>query len=582
MPFPPHPARLRPTAPRGSLWPLVAAAVLWVALCSASVHATTATRFGPAILAAGGVALSADGTTAFVIGQPPPSSSASPATSSPSGVLVPPGTVQVLSTFAFSDTDDGLSCLSSDASGALGFAASDGGDIFAFSFSPLPSSIPASYVAGTGSAGAAFIACQANPAGTLLYLLDTRGLMLNSWARATPSVAPVLIATFPNELVGSLTAVAVDSVSGIAYVGTRNTNNLYAVNVSRTGQTVTAFSAYSAQSDVTAMTLNAAGTVLYYASPAPSQGAPGVVYSLAVSAGNIPHPSSPTAVVGSPDLIWPDGLLFSNNGSLLYVKDGGALHGQGEPGEDPTAYQHIFTAALIAGTVNLSSLVTTNQYNLPPGMSVAPSQQLLYFCTTTTVNAVSLVATYIAIAASSSSSSAARTPSSSSSSSSAAASSTAVRSSSSSTSSTASAASPLSSTSALPPTSLVSSTTPAPVTSQTSSAVSATSLPTSTPSAAANSAPSATSTAAASSTPALPSTAAAASGTTVAGVASSSSSSSLSGGDIAGIAVGGAVALLLCCLVTWLVASRRDKRGRDNSDRTDASSSMELPSQRYY
>ena len=136
-----------------------------------------------------------------------------------------------------------MACFSTDASASIGFAASDGGDIYVWSLASKPSRIEPSYIAGTGSAGASFIACQANPAGTILYLLDTRQLQLTSYSVASLTTAPVLIASFPDETIGSVVALAVDFNSSVAYVGTRSTNLVYSVNTSRTLQTPSAFDA---------------------------------------------------------------------------------------------------------------------------------------------------------------------------------------------------------------------------------------------------------------------------------------------------------------------------------------------------
>ena len=300
-------------------------------------------------------------------------------------VLLPVGTVSTVTSFSFSDLNDGLSCLSADASGHIGFSASDGGDIFTWSMG-TPSTSPAAVI---GYLTTSFIDCQADPSGTALYLLDTRGLVLYRWLVAQPGVTPVVVASFPDEVIGSLTALTIDFSTHTAYVGTRSTDYIYTVNVSRSYETARAFNAYPVNSDVTALTLSADGRTLYYATPSVAQGAPATINALAVQGGVIVDSSSPVVFFGSTALIYPDSLLF--NGSTLYVKDGGAFHGEQEPGQDPQSYQTLYALALPpTSAAALHVLFTTNQFNLPPGLLLAADGSRVFFASTETLDSVLL------------------------------------------------------------------------------------------------------------------------------------------------------------------------------------------------
>ena len=331
----------------------------------------------------------------------PPLLSASSSSSGPGypTITLPPGTVAQVSQFLFSDLNDGMGCLSSSADFSLGFAASDGGDIYVWPLQSKPLTISPLYVAGTGSAGASFAACQANPSGTLLYLLDTRGILLYSYAVATPSLAPVVVATFPGELIGSLTSLAVDFASSIAYVGTRETQNIYSVNVSLSGQSISSYYATPAQSDVSALFLSPDASTLYYGAPAPAQGEPGSINALSVAAGAIANADTPTVLVESLALIFPDSLYLNASqtasaNATLYIKDGGPFHGEAEPNEDPDAYQSVFVLPIRGGPPNASAslpaLLRTNELNLPGGIMGSGDGRFLLFTSTSSLNSLSL------------------------------------------------------------------------------------------------------------------------------------------------------------------------------------------------
>ena len=309
---------------------------------------------------------------------------------------VPASNLSVLTTFLFSDAGDGLSCLSSDSTATLGFGGSDGGDIFNWSIAAQPTTVSPAYVLGSGSNAASFIACQANSAGTQLYLVDTRHLQLLRYTVTTPSVPPVVIASFPDEVVGSLSALAVDFTANFAYLATRHTDNLYSVNLTHSGQSISASAAQAQASDISALALSRDGLTLYYGAPAPAEGLPGSINSLAVQAGYIPSSYSPAVLYSSASLIWPDSLLIS--GSTVYMKDGGPFHGD-EQQFTPSNYEELYSFPLgySAALTTLTTLVRTNSYNLPPGLVLAADQSRLYYLTTSTLNSILLTPPPVAV-----------------------------------------------------------------------------------------------------------------------------------------------------------------------------------------
>ena len=319
----------------------------------------------------------------------PSLSSSSASSTSAGGPLLPVGTVAVVTSFIFSDIGDAPSCLTANANATVAFAGSDGGDIFVWSLTARLATVSPAYVDGTGEYGASFLSCQASPDGSFLYLLDTRDKQLIRYEAATPTIAPVVISSFPDEVIGSLVALTIDFASSIAYVGTRGTGNLYAVNISITGQSSSAFNAYVANSDVTAMALSSDGRTLYYGAPAPGTAAAGEIYSLPVQAGNIPDPSSPTLLYSSLHLVYPDTLLVQ--GSTIYVKDGGALHGESGPTSGLAQEISALSLGPTAATTSSSTLYSTTVYNLPAGLVVAADASRLYYVTNQTLNSLLLV-----------------------------------------------------------------------------------------------------------------------------------------------------------------------------------------------
>jgi hypothetical protein len=280
--------------------------------------------------------------------------------------------------FTFSQRLDSLSCLSADASAAVSFAASWGGDIFTWSFKSPPASVSPSYSAGDIQK-TAFGSCQANPQGAVLYLIDVRGLNLYAWTVATPTVAPKVVATFPNEKVGTLTSVVVDFANSVAYVGTRFTDVIYSVNL-----TTGAASAFAVNDDVTALALSKDGFTLYYGAPAMHATDLGAVNALAVKAGYISDPTDPSLVYSSPDLVFPNSVIVA--GSVFYVSDGGAMQGLG------TGFTQTVTAITSSSTptpaATGSILFSTTTINLPGGLLVSNNGSLLYFISTATLDAL--------------------------------------------------------------------------------------------------------------------------------------------------------------------------------------------------
>ena len=321
------------------------------------------------------------------------SSTAVPSTSTISGGgggggggngIIPAGTITVGSSFNFSDAGDALSCLTSNSNFTAAFAGSAGGDIFSWSYSSSPTTISPAYIAGTGAAGASFIACESNPSGALVYFLDTRGVLLYSWASATPMVAPVVVATFSGEATGALTALAIDFVANVAFVGTRSSDAFYLVDLLTRNTDYGSFGSLPAGSDLTSFFLSADGTTLYYGFPAPAQGVAGGIAALPVSAGTIDDPTAFTVVVSSTSIIYPDSIWI--NDTTLYFKDGGAYHGQAGTTQGST--QTISSVSLTTATPTITVLFSTTTLNLPPGLIQAPptSFEILAFTTASNID----------------------------------------------------------------------------------------------------------------------------------------------------------------------------------------------------
>ena len=327
---------------------------------------------------------------------PLPASAAVPVSSStaaPAGcsVTLASGTVSVLSSFSFSDTNDALGCLTSDSTTRLqGFAASVGGDIFTFSLAALPSSITPAFIAGTGASGSGYVACQAAADGNFLYLIDTRGKALQRFNPLSTTVAPVVVASFPDETASSLTSLAIDFSARIAYIGTFNTDIIYTVPYSTVGASYSSSSyGQPVNAKVLSLALSLDLKTLYYASPPLAGGLPGAIYSLAVSQGTIPDSSSYSTLLSDTRIFFPDGLLLDPTGTVLYVKDGGPLHAEAGPNAQST--QLLYNISLAVAQPKLNVMLSTTTINLPNGAVVQSTGQNLYFTTSRTLDQISLL-----------------------------------------------------------------------------------------------------------------------------------------------------------------------------------------------
>ena len=205
-------------------------------------------------------------------------------------------------------------------------------------------------------------------------------------------MAPLVLAIFPDEQPGALQAMAIDTVKLVAYVGTRMSDLIYTVNLKQNGTSYSAFSAAQVGSDITAMALSVNRRDLYYASPAPSQGAPGSINFLTVADVTSGNTASPKVLVQSTSIIWPDTLLFNEPqyDNLLYFKDGGGLHGTGNPSGQLT--QSISQLKLQNSKV--TTLYSSTSVNMPTGLAILPSNQLLY-TTTSTINSLTIASMFV-------------------------------------------------------------------------------------------------------------------------------------------------------------------------------------------
>ena len=211
-------------------------------------------------------------------------------------------------------------------------------------------------------------------------------------------MAPIVVAAFPDELVTTLTALAVDSTASVAYVGSSSTGCLYAVKLTALGQSLHAFDAFCVNSDVTAMALSPDGTRLYYTSPEP-----GTLYAVPVQEGGFDQQLTPAILYSSSALIYPDSLLV--DGSTFYVKDGGILQGRGNPFVDaPETLYSLSLPTSSAGGANLTALYRSTTISLPPGLLLVADHSRLYFTTGTALTYLPLTHSPGAMFSSSSSS----------------------------------------------------------------------------------------------------------------------------------------------------------------------------------
>ena len=344
-----------------------------------------------------------ESSSAAVIG-----SSSAAATSTGTGVTIPGGGVITGPTTIFPLPGDSLTCLTSDTSRTVGFAASVGGAIYIFDFTSIPFVLNYSYVAGDTSSqsGSYWADCVASLDGSVLYLLDSRESNLYSYLAATPAVGPVLLASFTDEQSSALTSLAIDFTANLAYVGTTFTAQVYLVDITIANQIVSAFaSAAPAAGNIDSLTLSADGTTLYYGVPSPSQGAAGSIFAVLTADIASSQDASTTAILVVNDtlIISPDTLLVQ--GDTLYIKDGGAQNGDGNGGAISNGFvQSIFNFSLATANtlvtvstptsqtaIGLTTLFTTTTLNLPKGLSISFTGADLFLTTTDTIDALALV-----------------------------------------------------------------------------------------------------------------------------------------------------------------------------------------------
>ena len=240
--------------------------------------------------------------------------------------LLPVGTVSLVTSFAAGAQP--MTCFTANDLITAGFFATVAGLIFNRSMTAQPQMVVTPlYTVGNGLTDAGVIACQAHPTEPVLYLLDMFNVALYRF-NATDGKGLVVISTFPQEQVGTLTSLAIDFTSSIAYVGTQGTQFIYAVNLSITRQSSSSFGASPINSDVTALALSQDEVTLFYGSP----GFPnGTINALQIQAGSLLNPSNPTVLYSSNSLIYPNALLVSDSPSsaisMMYMKDGGPTYG---------------------------------------------------------------------------------------------------------------------------------------------------------------------------------------------------------------------------------------------------------------
>ena len=271
-----------------------------------------------------------------------------------------------------SQAGDLIICLSADATATVGFAVSALGQIFVWPLKARPSMINPLYSKWKSDLIYDANACQANPEGTVLYILDRRGQKLWSYTLSTPSADPTVVVFFPKEISPSLTSLAIDFNDQVAYVGTKGTYSLYSVNL--TNCSIEENNEVSAP--ITALALSADNRILYFATPALPGDVPATINSLPVNAGDIPDSYNSTIIYSSLSIIYPTSMI--SNTSHVILTDGGPTQGY------DNCYD-IFPQYIYAVTLSgqLSTLLTTTAVNLPSGLLISWNKTELFFTTST-------------------------------------------------------------------------------------------------------------------------------------------------------------------------------------------------------
>ena len=267
-----------------------------------------------------------------------------------------------------------LSCLSANANGSVGYAASGTGDLFVWSLlSPFTVLVPLFSLSAT-----TFAACQAHPTLPLLYVLSNgvdsprlNTLLLYN----TNTLSSRVIASFDGQLDGqsygqfdgpsygpsSLHTLAIDFTHDVAVVATDTGRLFYPIPLTAYAQTFS-HATHTATTPITAMAFSPDARTLYYA-------APGVIYRTPAQAGHLPAIASPTTVVSSSSrLVFADSLHVHGTGAgqTLYVKDGGSGNATSNPQE--AVVQGISAVDLTQSHRTATTLLATTTLNLPPGL----------------------------------------------------------------------------------------------------------------------------------------------------------------------------------------------------------------------
>ena len=246
----------------------------------------------------------------------------------------------------------------------------------------IPVPVPSNYRLGTPlyrSSSSAYSDIAIDPTSSRLILLDYayQGLscVVSQFVLAT-GVYTVL-STMSEEIKGSTEAMAVDWQINIAYVASYHSSSIYAVDLTRTGQTLTEFNAIAQVSTSSiSLYLVKTGTQtgnLYLASETTTQGFANTVLSYLPVSGNVQLTIDPYPLYASASWDWPDGIVVNTAQTVAYVMDGGFDHGS-VPSAPPLSVAEIFQ-------VNIAGLVTGRAPS--PASLRATNVQVLYANTST-------------------------------------------------------------------------------------------------------------------------------------------------------------------------------------------------------
>ena len=291
-----------------------------------------------------------------------------------------PAAVFNVTTFNLTHKDDIIVCLTSDAASTTGFAVSALREVFIWPLNTRPHLLQSVLPPVPENGDHDIVACQANAAATLLYIIDARADALLKYNVSTPSIPPVILTSFKLSDHG-LTDLAIDHVANMAYISTRySLFSLFSVNL--TDGSI--YQNNEVPCDISALALSHDRQTLYYSGTEEMWQVVGSINSLPVNAGDIPDSYNSTLIyASSTDYIEYVTALTVLNSTHLLFSDGGPMEARQEC-EVPFYDQRIRTVSLSGGI----STAYTTQRNLPSGLVFSSKRTEVLFTTDWCVGAM--------------------------------------------------------------------------------------------------------------------------------------------------------------------------------------------------